>query len=163
MATPEYRTLEATFIAPHYIHAGSVIRTEGPPGPHLQPLNEEARSRMEEWLKEPHPEKDDKGKLTGQTHTPHEQYRRPDYVEADTHTVEIVSGPPKDQPGSLDTSLAAAANLRPSTDQRPGPAPVFADGSSAGVPPPSGAVADNGAVIVEAAPPPAPATLNPKK
>lgn len=127
METPEYKVLQDSFMEPNHVKAGSIVRTWGPPGPHLQPLNAAAIAKMEEWFTEEHDEIDPKtGKPTGQKVRPHEKYRiRSNYAApGDRAHIEIVSGPTKDQPGSL--SLAETlGNPRTSTDQRPGPAPGY--------------------------------------
>lgn len=126
METPEYKVLQDSFMEPNHVKAGSIVRTWGPPGPHLQPLNESARQKMEEWFTEEFDEIDPKtGKTTGQKVRPHEKFRiRTNYATpSDRHHIEVVSGPPRDQPGSL--SLAETlSNPRASTDQRPAPSAV---------------------------------------
>ena len=37
------------------LEKGSVIEMEGSPGPHLLPMNEEAKAAFEDWYKEEHP------------------------------------------------------------------------------------------------------------
>lgn len=127
---PIYRVLpwmgsDHTFIAPENVPAGSVIETDAPPGPHLEPLNEAAELRMEEWYSEAFPAKDEKGKLLrGQFEYPHAKYRVVAYSPGDQQTARIISGPPKDEGTTNPLSLAEIAARAPTvnTDQRPGPA-----------------------------------------
>ncbi len=127
METPQYKVLQDSFMEPNHVKAGSIIRTWGPPGPHLEPMNESAEKAMEAWYEEEHDEIDAKtGKATGQKVKPHLKFRvRTTYGDpGDRHAVELVSGPAKDQPGSL--SLAETlANPKVSTDQRPPPQQQF--------------------------------------
>lgn len=128
MATPEYKVLQDSFMEPDHVKAGSIIRTWGPPGPHLEPLNPEAHQKMEEWYNEEHDEIDPKtGKPTGQKVKPHLKFKvRTNYAEpGDRHKVEIVSGPTRDQPGSLSLAETLAGAGRLSTDQRPPPQQQF--------------------------------------
>lgn len=140
MDTPEYKVIADSFMEPNHVKAGSIVRTWGPPGPHLQPLNASAIQKMEEWYSEEFDEFDPKtGKPTGVKVRPHEKFRiRSSFATPeDKHFIEIVSGPTKEQPGSL--SLAETlANPKRSTDQRPGPAynhiqPAEVPGSTAPV------------------------------
>jgi hypothetical protein len=126
MAVPEYRVLEDSFYEPNHVLKGSIIRTTSAPGPHLQPLNAEAEARMEEWYDEEFDELDPKTQRpTGKKITPHARYRIGVSVKGEKHETTLVSGPPKDAPGSL--SLAESMQTqRPNTDQRPPPAREFA-------------------------------------
>lgn len=47
----EYRTLSPTFIEPHLIPAGRVVKVPAgyEPGYHLEPLNDAARAAMDKW------------------------------------------------------------------------------------------------------------------
>lgn len=136
MDTPQYKVLTDTFAEPNFVKAGSIIRTWGPPGPHLEPMNPSAEKMMEEWYNEEHDEIDVKsGKPTGQKWKPHLKYRvKSNFADpADRHAVELVAGPTRDQPGSL--SLAETlANSRTSTDQRPPPQQQFQSRSTAPIP-----------------------------
>lgn len=136
MDTPQYKVLTDTFAEPNFVKAGSIIRTWGPPGPHLEPMNPSAEKMMEEWYNEEHDEVDVKtGKPTGQKWKPHLKYRvKSNFADpADRHAVELVAGPTRDQPGSL--SLAETlANSRTSTDQRPPPQQQFQSRSTAPIP-----------------------------
>jgi len=135
METPQYKVLTDMFAEPNHVKAGSIIRTWGPPGPHLEPLNATAKQKMEEWYDEEHDEIDIKtGKPTGQKWKPHLKFRvKSNYADpAERHAVELVSGPARDQPGSL--SLAETlANPKVSTDQRPAPLQQFQSSSTAPV------------------------------
>lgn len=135
METPQYKVLADSFMEPNHVKAGSIIRTWGPPGPHLEPMNESANTRMEEWYNEEHDEIDPKtGKATGQKVKPHLKYRlKSNFADpSERHAVELVAGPTRDQPGSL--SLAETlANSRTSTDQRPPPLSQFRQTSTAPV------------------------------
>lgn len=126
MAAPQYRVIEPCFIAPHLLHPGSIIETNGSPGPHLVPLNAEAKSAWDAWLHEEVDEVDDKGKKTGAKIQPHLRYQvftPNDEAKPEAATVHIVSHPPKDQAGSLDISFAAAQLRQPTADVRPPAAP----------------------------------------
>ena len=41
---PKYVTNTKTFIAPHLLDAGTLINYNGPPGPHLDPVDDEAKN-----------------------------------------------------------------------------------------------------------------------
>ena len=67
---PKYQLLEDAPMAPssgphagqvHLVRRGSVISFTGPPGPHMRPLNQAARDKLEAWYEESIPAKDDKG------------------------------------------------------------------------------------------------------
>lgn len=118
---PEYRVLEDSFFEPNYVLKGSVVRGTFSPGPHLQPLNAAAEAKMEEWYRTEMDELDPKTrKPTGKKEYPHEKYRIATYAAGERHDAQIVSGPPKDEPGTL--SLPEQfANTRVNTDQRPPP------------------------------------------
>lgn len=50
-----YRTLQPCFIAPQHYPAEAVIHYNGPPGPHLEPIDDEAKAAMEVyWAENPH-------------------------------------------------------------------------------------------------------------
>lgn len=119
---PHYKVLENSFFEPNYVLAGSIVGTTASPGPHLEPVNDAAKARMEEWYREPFPEIDVKTKQpTGKTIFPHEDHRIRTYTAGERHQTTVVAAPQADAP-----TLAlpqAAANLRINTDQRPGPAP----------------------------------------
>lgn len=156
METPQYKVLTDSFMEPNHVKAGSIIRTWGPPGPHLEPMNESAEKRMEEWYNEEHDEIEVKtGKPTGQKVKPHLKYRlKSNFADpADRHAVEIVSGPTRDQPGSL--SLAETlANSRTSTDQRPPPLQQFRQTSTAPIPAAISEVVPATPTLIPDAPPP---------
>ncbi len=44
-----YFVTRDTFVAPHFLKAGTEINYTGMPGDHLVPMDEEAEARMEEW------------------------------------------------------------------------------------------------------------------
>lgn len=59
--TPKYRVREPCFIAPHYLRAGAIIYATGEAASHLEPLNEAAKAKMEEWYEKEYDVVDDKG------------------------------------------------------------------------------------------------------
>lgn len=121
---PKYRLLQDSFFAPRMLLAGSIVGTHAPPGNHMQPLNAAAERRLEDWYHEEYDEFDEKGKKTGQKVKPHLKFKIQRYEPGVVHSVDLLAEPkPDDMTNSL--SLAgASANVRPDTDQRPGPAPV---------------------------------------
>lgn len=115
--TPQYRLLEPAFYAPELIPAGSIISTEAPPGPHLEPWNEAAVLRMAAWLTIEVDEIDPlTKKKTGNRIRPNEKYRRVTYTGGAQQTATVIAPPvPADANG---TSLAEI-NIRAATDPRP--------------------------------------------
>ena len=97
----EYYVLEDMFIAPTLIKAGSTIRFDGVPGPHLAAMNDEADRRLEAYFNE-HPTL----KPVGPTPV------------ADADVVHIVKEPPKNLPGEFDLANVRAA---PPREQAPPP------------------------------------------
>lgn len=120
---PTYRIVDpkGAFIEPQLVAAGSVIRYNGPPGPHLEPINDAARERMEAWYEEEYDEIDDKGKKTGQKVKPHARYRMapPSETPATLYGVEVLA---EAIPMEKVQSLAEIMAAKTSTNQRPGPA-----------------------------------------
>lgn len=47
-----YRVLQKTFIEPNLYEQGSVISYSGPPGPHLVPVDDEAKAKTRAWAEE---------------------------------------------------------------------------------------------------------------
>lgn len=134
MATPQYQVRDRCFIEPYLLHPGSIIETEGPPGPHLVPLNEEARAKFEAWLTEEIPERDDNGKLVKNTdgsqrmYAPREKFRFALPKDGPTEApaeMTIISGPPKIGVG-VENTLAGKHLQRKLGEMRPPPAP-FSD------------------------------------
>lgn len=128
---PLYRVVTPCFLEPfHFMDnnpagnsVGATIEWEGPPGPHLEPLNAEARERFEEWYDQAYPAKDEKGKvIPGQFEYPHQKYRTVEYSPGERNPVRIMEAAPRNDPGENPLSLAQL-QLRqmPDTDQRPGP------------------------------------------
>lgn len=129
---PEYRVLQTVFIAPHIIFAGSRIATFMEPHNGLAPLNDSARAALERWYDKECDELDEKFKKTGKKLTPNAQFRplssTGEVAQPDQPEFTLLALPPKDMPGKL--SLAEIG-IRPSTDQRPGPAvPVSYEGET---------------------------------
>jgi len=131
MATPQYQVRDRCFIEPTLLHPGSIIETEGPPGPHLIPLNDEAREKFEAWLSEELPERDENGKLmknadgTQRMHRPREKFRfaLPSATPAEEPaSMTIISGPPKMVVG-VENTLAGKHLQRKLGEMRPPPAP----------------------------------------
>ncbi len=142
---PQYRVLEPAFFAPDLIEPGSIIATNAPPGPHLEPWNAAAKAAMEAWLTEEYDEIDPKTKLkTGAKVRPHEKYRRAEYVATAQQTAEVISPP---EPNDAMGQTLAQLTQRKSTDQRPPPARLFKKVSPVedDAPPPA-------AVVIKAAP-----------
>lgn len=139
--TPRYRLLQDSFFAPKMVLAGSIIETHAPPGNHMEPLNDAATARMEEWYNEEVDELDDKARKTGEKIKPHMIYRTQLYEPGVLHNVDVLAEPrPDDMTNSL--SLAGVDQQKRDTDQRPGPARI----------PEAQAIAEqSGAAVVEEA------------
>lgn len=121
---PKYRLLQAAFFAPKYLQPGTIIATHASPGNHLEPLNEAAEQKLEDWYHEEYDEFDEKGKKTGQKVKPHLKFRIQRYEPGVVHSVEVLAEPkPDDMTDSLSLAAATTSNLR-DTDQRPGPAKI---------------------------------------
>lgn len=121
--TPQYKLLADTFVAPRKLLAGSIIATNGPPGQHMEPMNDAARERMEAWYNEEHPTLDKNGDQNFEkTYKPHAIFRYSLPEEVEVHEVHVQSGPSTDFAGEV--SLAESMYTKAPTDQRPGPAPV---------------------------------------
>lgn len=140
---PKYKLLSDAFFAPKLLPAGSIVATHAPPGPHMQPLNDAAEARMEEWYHEEFDEIDDKGKKTGQKVKPHLKHRIQRYEPGVVHPVEVLAEPRADDMTKSLTVAEASMNRPLDTDQRPPPAVV----------PEAEAIAEqSGAVVEEEAP-----------
>ncbi len=50
MARPRYRALAKLFMAPDIILQGSIFEWDGTPSPHMEPLNEEARTAIGKYF-----------------------------------------------------------------------------------------------------------------
>ncbi len=61
---PMYRVRAPCFIAPHYLREGAVIRTTGEAGSHLEPLNDAAKAKMEEWYDKEYTVTDERGNVS---------------------------------------------------------------------------------------------------
>jgi len=121
--TPQYRLLAPAFFAPDLLEPGTIIATEAPPGPHLEPWNEAAKARFEVWLNEEVDEIDPRTKdKTGKKLKPHAIYRRVDYVAADQQTATVIAPP---EPADVMGSTLAELSQRKSTNQRPPPSRQF--------------------------------------
>lgn len=121
---PQYRVLQDSFFAPRMVYAGSIISTHAPPGNHLEPLNEAAVARMEEWYNQEFDEIDEKGKKTGQKVQPHMKFRIQLYEPGVVHSVDVLAEPRADDMTDSLSLAAAHQQTRVDTDQRPGPARV---------------------------------------
>lgn len=120
---PQYRVLEPAFFAPDLVQVGSIIATTVMPGPHLEPWNDAAKVKMEEWYNIEVDEIDPKTKdKTGKKIKPNAKYRPAPYVPAEQQTAQVLEGPEKDERGGM--SLAEIQQRKP-TDQRPPPARRF--------------------------------------
>lgn len=137
MAVPMYEVLERTFIEPHLLEKGSVIRFEGAPGPHLFALNEEAQARFELWYNEEYPLLDKEGepqfvldgdgKRVVKMYKPHAVFRRRDFVPVEKETFELVSEPPVQTMEDVTHTLAGLGLKQSSKDIRPGPDRIYRD------------------------------------
>jgi len=109
MALPRYETLAPTFIAPlPLIPKGTVIEFDGPPGPHLHPLNKEAHEAFERWYAEESDELEPGTfRKTGQKVRLREQFRAQHVAPVEPSTVRIVEAPPKEAAPSWEQSIAA--------------------------------------------------------
>lgn len=142
---PEYLVLQDTFFAPKMVLAGSKVATHAPPGPHLQPLNEAARQRMEEWYEEEHPTLDKNGDPNyDKTYKPHAMYRYADLAEVQQHEMHVLAEPGKETPGNLSLAESLYGGPAP-TDQRPGPAAAPVERAPVG----EAMAAQSGAKVVE--------------
>lgn len=142
--TPQYRVIEPAFFAPDLIPVGTIIATDAPPGPHLEPWNEAAKARMEEWYSTEMDEIDPKTKeKTGKKIRPYAGYRPAPFNPAPQQTAQVLEEPESAAPAGL--TLAEIQQRKP-TDQRPPPATRFKKTSPV-------ADAPKAATVVEAAPP----------
>lgn len=145
---PQYRVLQDTFFAPKMVLAGSVVATHASPGPHLMPLNEAAKERMEAWYDEEHPTLDKNGDPDPErTYKPHAIYRYADRAAVEQHEMHVISHPnTAEQTGELSLAASLYAGQK-DTDQRPGPDQNFLPLEKA---PEAEAVAEqSGASVVE--------------
>ena len=125
MATPQYTVLDkaGTFIGSTLIPAGSVIETDGPPGPHLDPLNDEAKARMQTWYDEEYPLYDDKFKRVvvdgePQFFQPHKEFEIRRYASGEAQTATVLAPPPRD----MKLLSLSEVLIKQDTDVRPPPA-----------------------------------------
>lgn len=125
MALPRYQTLEELPTPNGILLPGAIIDFEGSPGPHLYPLNPEARARMEEWYLEWY-EFDQSlpdGTKIKVRHQPHLQFRQMHSEPATVHQpVVISSSSPRSPKGQSLAEVNAPGMGKKAFDQRPGPA-----------------------------------------
>lgn len=152
--TAQYKALADTFISPYFVRKGSIFETEAPPGPHLVPVNAEARAAFERWYDEEIPEIDARTRLPVKASDgsivmwkPHAKYRTAVYEPADAATVTLISEPSPSNADFLDLAQARFARagngeLRPAAD------PVHAAGTTT----------EDGTTILVSAPKPAKGT-----
>ena len=128
MTLPKYRCLQDTFIAPFMFYKGSVIESAAPPGNHLQPLNAEAKARMEDWYNEEHEEVNERtGEKTGKMFKPHWKFRPAVYVPGAQASAKLLKAPAKDDMTGVLNLATAQMSQQLNTDQRPGPEMDFED------------------------------------
>lgn len=157
--TARYRLSSRTFLEPYLLEAGSIIETDGEPGESYLPLNEEARHAKERWFRREVHAIDAEGKPlfnpdgTPKTHQPNlaKRPRTAQELAAERPTVEIISGPAKDDPGM---SLAEAMNTRQSVAPPVAKDPLASTPKASVPSDPPVTPADNGTKVVSAAPPP---------
>lgn len=141
MAIPQYFVKATTFIAPWRLQKGSVIETEMEPGPHLEPMNNEARAKMESFYLKEVDYIDDKG--LPQKIKPNFNKRPVTLEERAAAQVRLVSLPQQPQNSALQS--LAEAQLRPATEYTlPPPAVVLT------APPEAPLETDNGVAIKQA-------------
>lgn len=122
---PKYRVLLRSFFAPHTVEPGTEILYEGVPGNHLEPLNDAARAKMEEFYTTEFPEKDPRTQTpTGKFITPRESLRTKTYEAASEHPITITAEPSTDPKALEVQSLGEIMAARKNTNQRPPPAPM---------------------------------------
>lgn len=131
MAYPRYEVLTRTFIEPEMLAKGCIIEFEGAPGPHLFPLNEEAKARMESWYDEEYPFFDSEGEpvfymneageRVQKMYHPHAQYRRVEAPKIERARFNLVEGPPGPRQEDLNHTLAGLGLKQATPDVRPGP------------------------------------------
>ncbi len=122
--TPKYKVLHRTFIEPDTLEPGTVIYYNGLPGPHLEPLNEGAVARMEEFFTERFPERDPRTKeLTGKMIAAREVLRTKKPEDNIHHGVTVLALP-EETPTEKMMSLGELMAVRKPTDARPGPAVI---------------------------------------
>jgi hypothetical protein len=134
--TPRYQTLEeipvpaGVSLPPEMLYGtglilrGAIIDYAGPPGPHLYPLNDEARARMEDWYQEwfEHRQDNPDGTTTMVRLQPHMKFRQIYSAPGEQHTLTVVApAQTKPQGPSLAESQIPGSTQRV-FDQRPGPA-----------------------------------------
>ena len=136
--TAQYRVLTDTFIAPYYVRKGSTIATASKPGPHLEPLNDEAREAFELWYDksainkrtgDPIMVANASGELVQKMCKPHAKYRQTTYEEPARVGRTISTPAADDMTGTLDLaaarfSKAEVGELRPRPAQTPASAPT---------------------------------------
>lgn len=137
---PEYRVLVRSFFAPDTVEAGSIIRYDGAPGNHLEPLNEAAAARLEEWYDEETDEIDPKTRVpTGKKLRPHAGFRPARYEASEAAAHHVLSVPDANDTSQNIQTLAEITAARKSTNQRPPAASVpkkVIDVKAAAAPPP---------------------------
>lgn len=101
MVTPMYRALGKIYASPHTILPGDIFRTDLFPGVMWQPLNDEARARMEEFYEKEYDQYDDLGRKVGKV-KPNALRRPKPPQKVERGGLELVSSAPKDEAGVLD-------------------------------------------------------------
>lgn len=122
MGKPRYLVLETqgTFIGDVLHRQGSVIATDSSPGPHLKPLNKEAKARMEAWYEESveYTTYKESGEPEMKLAYPHRRFRIKENAPGVQASADLIRGPRRDDPGGLSLGETLVGK---NTDQRPGP------------------------------------------
>lgn len=122
---PEYRVLQRSYFSPETVEPGARIRYAGLPGNHLEPLNDAARAKMEEFYSATFPERDPKtNALTGKQIEARAGLRPVTHEQGIDHLVDVVATAEDDGIDVKIQSLAEVMAAKKSTNQRPPPARV---------------------------------------
>lgn len=117
---PEYRLVEPAFFEPNLLPKGSTIKWDGEPGNHLEPLNEAAYLRLEEWYNFEVDEIDPKTmKPTGLKLRPRMKFKSTIYNPAAVHEATVMALPEPRKETAM--SLTESLNTHKPTPQRPPP------------------------------------------
>jgi hypothetical protein len=125
MALPRYQTLEEIPTPQGILLPGAIIDFEGSPGPHLYPMNAEARQRLEDWYQEwyEYDQALPDGSKVKVRHQPHLQFQQRYQEPSVQHPISVVSAPASLSPKGQSLAEVSAPGMgRSSNVQRPGPA-----------------------------------------
>jgi hypothetical protein len=118
---PLYELTQRAFFEPDLLEVGTVVEYEGPPGPHLRPLNDAAIAALQSWAKE---EVELLDPFTGRPNGvkgPSPLRAGPILSAPGVQHKVVIRKEPSDRPAEVVQSMAEIAAAKKPTNIRPAP------------------------------------------